>query len=655
MNTVAHLGETRLSFDRLAWLLVCMVLVLLPHMMRMPAWISLLFVAMALWRLGAARMRWGMAPAWARAILAIIGMAAVGIQFRAWGGQEAGVAMLVVMMSLKLTEAVRKRDGLVLIFVGYVLVVGNFLYSQTLPTGAYMVLVTWCITATLLHLTHPTTGIPTRVRFRQAAVLLLQALPIAAILFLLFPRVPGPLWGVPAGQQSVSGLSDRMEPGSIAQLSLSEEVAFRVSFDGPAPNFRNLYWRGPVLRNFDGRVWQQGDEAAVETFSYTALDAATHYEVVLEPHRQRWLFALDLPSMVPDDAIITRTYQLMSTSPIRERRQYPMASHLVYRTGVETSEWEIRRALQLPAGGNPQARALAATLRQAHDDPRDAVVAMLQKLRTDPYYYTLSPPLLGQNSVDEFLFETRRGFCEHYAGSFAFVMRAAGIPARVVLGYHGGELNPVGNYLIVRQSDAHAWVEVYINNEGWVRVDPTGAVAPDRIESGMNSVEGLEGRPLRPLRDFRFLNQMRLRWDDVNNRWNLFVLGYDRQSQQALLEKFGIEDADYTTLVVVMMVLLMIVMTTLTLWLFWQVRPQHSRDPAVRLYRKLQQRLEKRGVGPRRPDEGPQDYAARVANSHPELEATVRRFIEAYVRMRYGAVPEQDDLTTMADAVRALR
>jgi protein-glutamine gamma-glutamyltransferase len=315
----------------------------------------------------------------------------------------------------------------------------------------------------------------------------------------------------------------------------------------------------------------------------------------------------------------------------------------------------MRYALQLPNGGNPSARALAARLRDEYADPRARVGAMLRHFREEEFFYTLSPPLLGEDSVDEFLFGTRRGFCEHYAGAFAFVMRAAGVPTRVVLGYQGGELNPIGDYLIVRQSDAHAWTEVHFDDVGWVRVDPTAAVSPDRIEFGAGGMAVLDGRDRGPLGELAWVNRLRLQWDDLNNRWNQFVLGYDRERQRELLEGFGFQDAGYRTLVVLLVISLALVMGTLGLWLFWQARPARVRDPAVRLYLKLQRLLERRGVLPRRPDEGPRDYAARAVATDPALARPVNAFIDAFVQYRYHAQPSAAELAAMKAALAALK
>lgn len=652
----ARLADTRLTAEHLMWVVGCIALILIPHALRMPVWVTALFVVLAAARVGAARMRWPMPPAWLRAVAALIGIIAIGVQFRAWGGQEAGIAMLVVMTALKLTETVSKRDGMVLICVGFILIIGNFLYAQTLPTGTYMLVVTLCMMATLLHLAHPSGGIPLRPRFRTAGALLLQALPIAALLFVLFPRVPGPLWGVPAGQQAVAGLTDRMEPGAIAQLSRSAEVAFRVTFDGPPPPHNRLYWRGPVLREFDGRVWTQGVELDSRGFTYTPLGGEVAYEIALEPTQQRWLFALDLPAEVPDGSAVTRAFQLVARERVRERRLYSLRSYLQYATGPDASPYEVQRGTRLPVLGNPRARDLADDLAARHDTDRRAIVnEMLLRFRTEPFYYTLSPPLLGTHSVDEFLFDTRRGFCEHYAGSFAFVMRAAGVPTRVVLGYMGGELNPIGDYMIVRQSDAHAWVEVFLQDEGWVRVDPTGAVAPDRIEGGIDAIAGLEGRVGGALADIAWLKRLGLRWDDINNRWNLFVLGFDRERQREMIERLGFRGGDYGTLVALLVVSLGLVMAVLTGWLVWRSRPVRARDAAARLYARLQRRLTRMGVAERALAEGPRDYARRARDAVPAAAGAIDEFMEAYLRNRYGRGRSPADLAVMKAALRNLR
>src|SRR5262249_55558250 len=334
--------------------------------------------------------------------------------------------------------------------------------------AAYMVAVILWLTATLVALhDHNRTLTPQRL-LRISAVLLLQGAPLMAALFLLFPRVQGPLFGFQqTTTAAVTGLSDTMSPGSMSQLSLSDEVAFRVQFHSPPPKPQNLYWRGPVLSDFDGRTWSIG--AASTTASgdvrHQRMGLPIRYTVTLEPHYQRWMFAIDLPSAAPLDAQLANDYQLLAQHPIRNRVRYDISSDVGYRYGLTESPALLQRALLLPRGDNPEGLQLARYLRGRSNSDGEIFAAVLDYFHRQPFFYTLVPPELGRDSVDEFLFETRRGFCEHYAAAFVFLMRAAGIPARVVTGYQGGEINPLGNYMIVRQSEAHAWAEVWLNGQ----------------------------------------------------------------------------------------------------------------------------------------------------------------------------------------------
>jgi transglutaminase-like putative cysteine protease len=287
-------------------------------------------------------------------------------------------------------------------------------------------------------------------------VLLLQAIPLMLVLFLLFPRIQGPLWGLPHDAHAgLSGLSDNMSPGSLNSLILSDAVAFRAAFRGRIPEAKALYWRGPVLWDYDGRTWT----APRFVFNANELpsgEPTIEYTVTLEPHNKRWLFALEMPTQRPPRAVATRDMQLLSATPVRSRMRYDMSSQLQAAYGAEDGESILQRALQLPEGYNPRTLDHAKELRRKYRDDRQLVSAVLTDFRNENFVYTLSPPLLGQHAVDEFLFDTRRGFCEHYASAFTVLMRAVGIPARVVTGYQGGQVNPVGDYVLIRQADAHA-------------------------------------------------------------------------------------------------------------------------------------------------------------------------------------------------------
>ncbi|MFN7883030.1 MAG: transglutaminaseTgpA domain-containing protein, partial [bacterium] len=372
-------------------------------------------------------------------LVAMVSAASAGIflQYGTLFGREPGVALLSVMIALKLLELKSRRDATVLAFLACFLVITNFLYSQTLPTALLMLVAVVMVTATMIgfHQRQPALRQTTAL----AAQLLAQSIPLMVVLFVFFPRLPGPLWGLPRDSgQSVTGLSDSMSPGSFSQLSASADVAFRVEFAGAVPRTADLYWRGPVFWQFDGRTWSPGSASPGPTAApvVRAISEPIAYTVTLEPHFERWLLALDMPSALPPEARATSDFALLANAPVRTRVRYEGRAALDYRANENETEANLRRALQLPAGLNPRSLALAAGLRDAGLEPQQVIERLLARFRNEPFFYTTNPPLLGsEHTVDQFLFESRRGFCEHYASAFTFLMRAAGVPARVVTGY----------------------------------------------------------------------------------------------------------------------------------------------------------------------------------------------------------------------------
>ncbi|HEY5791079.1 MAG TPA: DUF3488 and transglutaminase-like domain-containing protein, partial [Gammaproteobacteria bacterium] len=468
-------------------LLVGLLLVAAPLAFYQPAWLTLAWLGAALLRLVQVRRRLPQLRGWLRGLLAVGGFALVLATYGTVAGRDPGIALLATMVALKLLETETPRDLYLVVFLGYFLVIANLLYSQSIPMALYLLLSVVALTATLIAANRGPGHGELRADLRLAAVLLLQALPVMLVLFVLFPRIDEPLWHMPREQRgAISGISDEMEPGSISRLVESEELAFRVSFDGPVPPPAQRYWRGPVLWFTDGRRWRAGTPPAPEELGYTGLGDAVGYAVTLEPHGQRWLFALDLPAEIPANASLTTDYQVLAQRPVDTQRLYRARSYPEYVTGPPSAA-ELRAGLQRPYRTSARVQALAQGWRDAAADDAAVVELALQHFREQPFVYTLSPPLLPGDPIDGFLFETRRGFCEHYAAAFTVLMRVAGIPARVVTGYQGGELNPLGGHLAVRQSDAHAWSEVWLPGRGWSRVDPTAAVAPERVERGIDA------------------------------------------------------------------------------------------------------------------------------------------------------------------------
>lgn len=635
------------AFRHLLYLLLSLVMVTAPHAEHLPWWVIALAAILFAWRTYLGHARLVIPNRWLVVLIALGGLIGVFLTFRTIFGREAGVALLVIMLGLKLMESRTLRDAMLLTFLGYFLVITNFLYEQNIPTALYMIACTWVITATMLSLHYAHREPPFRAQLRTAGVLLAQSVPLMLVLFLLFPRVPGPLWGLPQDAfTGVSGLSDTMSPGSLSNLILSDAVAFRVKFESSIPRRDNLYWRGPVMWDFDGRTW------TVPRFYYTTgkLGGAgdpVNYEVTLEAHSKRWLFALDLPGKVPPRAFISTDYQIHSFRPVNNRLRYDMTSLLNPVFGQTETPLSLRRALHLPEGFNPRAQELARALRIKHADDGAIVDEVLSMFREQKFYYTLTPPLLGKHAVDEFLFSTRSGFCEHYSSAFTVLMRAAGIPSRVVTGYQGGEINAFGNYLIVRQSDAHAWTEVWLKNRGWVRVDPTSAVSPSRVSAGISAaISREESLPLMVRGDVEWLRQLRLSWDFMANTWNQWVLGYTPERQRWLLEGFGMDNATWQKMAAVLFCLGGLIVAIFTAIALRQLRDR-VRDPVKIAYTRFCDKLRKKGL-PRDPAEGPADYERRIKETRPDLITPVTAITRLYVALRYGT-------ETSVDALRELQ
>ncbi len=625
-----------LQGGQLTWLLAGLLLALAPLFAHLPPWVSLAVGALGAWRYLLMRRRLALPPLWLRLPLALGGMAGVLASHAGSLGRDASVALLVLMLGMKLLEADRRRDAILLVHAGWFLGFTTFLFSQSLLLGLYILLPTAVLAAALLDISHPGGTLGGMARLRLGCRMLLQAVPLMLVLFLLFPRLPGPLWGVPRDAlEAMTGLSEDMSPGSISQLGISDEVAFRAEFSGTAPPAHQRYWRGPVFWHFDGYAWRPGTQARnLPQASLPEGSARTDYAVTLEPHNRRWLFLLDLPAELPQGAVLHPGQQVLAAQPVRSRLRYDAASHLDYRLEATLAPLARELALQLPAGSNPRTRTLGREWADSGAAPAALVERALHMFREQKFVYTLSPPRLGNHGVDQFLFDTRRGFCEHYAGSFVFLMRAAGVPARVVTGYQGGMVNPIGGYLIVRQSDAHAWAEVWLPERGWVRVDPTAAVAPQRIEAGIASaLPAGEALPGLAGESFPLLRQLHLGLDALNNGWNQWVLGYNQQRQRELLSwlygsGIGLREVAQTMVAAVTLLLLGFMLAALR----GGRRAGHRLD---RAFRRFEAKLGQRGLR-REPWEGALDYAARAASALPQRADIIRAIATDYAAQRYG-------------------
>ncbi|WP_213663660.1 transglutaminase TgpA family protein [Stutzerimonas stutzeri] len=643
--------------NALIWLLVAQVLVILPHLTHLPLWITGLWLGCAAWRVHIFRMRLRFPNSWAKAAL-MIG-AGFGVYFSRGSlvGLEAGVVLLIAAFILKLVEMRTARDALVLIFLGFFAVVTSYLFEDGLLAGLYSLLPVTALLAALIGLQQGARMTQPWPTLRLAGSLLLQAVPLMILLFLFFPRL-APLWTLPQpGPRGLTGLADHMAPGDIARLGQSAELAFRVSFEGEIPPRDQLYWRAVTFEQFDGRRWSQSFAAQVpQEPHWQPTGEPLRYSIVMQPSGQPWLFALDVPRMAADDAQLMADFHLQRRQPVNQPLLYRVTSWPEARREAERAPSSLGRALQLPAQGNPRSHAWAGELRRTLQEPEAVVQALLRHFNREPYHYTLKPPAVGADIVDDFLFSTRSGFCAHYAGAMTFVLRAAGIPARVVAGYQGGEVNPAGNYLSVRQLDAHAWVEYWTAERGWVSVDPTFQVAPERVEQGLEQAlagqEGfLEDSPMSLLRyrDIGWLNQLRLRWDELNYGWQRWVLDYQSERQLQLLQRwFGKVDA--TALGIGLVSALAAVLGSLALWLFKPWRREC--DVQQRLFLAFERTLARHGLR-REPGEGARTFAVRAARQLPAQAEAIHAFLRSYEQQRYAAADAAP--TELRQALRVLR
>ena len=637
---------------RIVWSVAALTAMAAPQILYLPPWISAVAALLAAWRLTALRRGWRMPGRYTRGGLGLLAFAGIGLTFRTLNGPEAAGALLLLLSLLKLMEAQGLRDYFLLAVLAYFLGLANFLYDQNIPLALYMLPAVWLTTAALLNVAHPDSERGFKASLLASGRLLMPALPVAAILFLLFPRVPGPLWGFASLKHSgVIGLSTSMTPGDIGQLAESDEVAFRVKFAGAAPAQSRLYWRALVLHDYDGSTWSSGNLPWNRKFPANIRGPAVSYDVTLEPNNLSTLYALDLPVQVPDDAGLSTSYEIGTRTPVTERKLYHAVSYLDSSYGADTPGWMLHRDLALSADRDPRTRALAQGWRQSAASPEQVIRDAIAFFHDQGFSYTLKPGLLtSRDRVDEFLFGTRRGFCEHYAGSFVILMRAAGIPAHVVIGYQGGEPNPLDGYYVVRQRDAHAWAEVWLPEQGWVRVDPTAAVDPARVEQGLDAALPSDEIPGLLFNAHPWLNNLRDTWDAVNNGWNQWVLAFGPELQARFFKSVGLDYGNWGQLALVLAVLLVLSGVLISLHLWRQRRPPPP-PPVVREYRRFCERLARLGLK-RAQHEGPLDYGRRVAAARPDLEHEVMAITGCYIALRYE---DGDDPRRLQQLVHAFK
>lgn len=648
--------NSSLSQHSLIFLLTAVGLITLPHALHLPAPVFAFFNLLLIWRFAGI---WKKAWLPNRIVLFVMMLVGIGLlysQHQGLFGRDAGTSLFVVALGLKLLEIHGKREIYLVVFLAFIVAASQFLYEQSILMAAYILLVCTVLLATLViqNSRHP----QTLAALKTSAIIIFQALPIAIVLFVLFPRLEAPHWmWLEEENRAKSGLGNTLEPGSISDLSLSDELVFRVRFNGEMPPPKQRYWRGPVYSFTDGVRWQAPTtrnfktEKDVPDFG----DKAYRYTLLMEPQKERWVFALELPGQFDPELRRNSLYQLISSKKPGDRAEYQLTSYPTYNTGG-LSKIERIDNLQLPAQPSEKVMELVKQLDGLEADPETYIRNLLSYFHDENFHYTLQPPLMPVKPIETFLFETRSGFCSHYATAFVYLMRAAKIPARVVGGYQGGEYNRLGNFLEVRQADAHAWAEVWLESKGWTRFDPTAAIAPERIERGVNVDLQIASRAVNfssvvaDAQTLSWLKRGRLLWQSVDYQWQHWVINYDTESQSQFLAGLGIEG--WAAIGRWLAGSLAVIATFLTWWLLKTKR--NGTDKALALYRRFCGKLAKAGVEVRA-GEGAKDFAERAKNQRPDLAAQIEQITAIFIRLRYEPKAEAGDLQALKSLVGNLR
>ena len=643
--------------------------VLAPQVGHLPAWCSLMAASALIYR---AYLAWHTRPLpsqWLLRGVLVLTVAATLMTHKTLLGRDAGVTLVVVLLALKTLELRAKRDAFVVFFLSFFLMLTNFFYSQSLLTAGAMLAALMGLLTALVNAHKPVGKPPLLPSAKTAGAMVLWGAPIMVLLFVLFPRM-APLWGIPNdGMSGRSGLSSSMQVGNIASLALDDSIALLVRFDGKTPEQSDLYFRGPVLSDFDGKSWtplNSNFPTRLQLPSDLRVQGSPiNYQVTLKPSNHPWLLTLDA---TPDklrlsgyNTVMSRELQWLTDRPIAELVRYTVQSYTQFTHGPLTYQLGLQDYLNLPAGFNPRTLQWATELRAQVGNVEGAHAKLVDKvmehLRTGGYTYTLEPGLYGRNSADEFWFDRKLGFCEHIASSFVIMMRALDIPARVVTGYQGGERNAVDGYWVVRQSEAHAWTEVWLSGQGWVRVDPTSAVSPGRTGTfqRLQREQSAIGTALLGNINAEFALNLRAYWDAVNNSWNQWILNYTQGQQLKLLERLGFDSPNWEDLIIVLIGIVVVASLVGALWSLWE---RHHRDPWLDLLAQASARLNQAGI-PIAPNSPPRRVAEQLVQQlgpdHPGVSA-LQDWLFKLEALRYAPpAPNQSGAAGLATLKRTFK
>ena len=646
------MNDQQLTRTALLWQLLSVVIVTLPHISHLPYWITLVVILCIVWRLMVYLGRWSLPPKWLKTCLVLAAGVGVLASYKEGGGISVTVALLVVGFGLKVIELYHRRDSLIVLYVAYLVASTIFLFSQSVGTAIYVILAIIIVTSALMS-----TNLSRETGFiyplKRSVLMLIPAFPLMVVLFIGMPRL-GPLWEVGLDKSAAkTGLADTMTPGDITRLTRSAEVAFRVRFDGDVPDQTQLYWRSIVLSDFDGRGWLKDEEKVPKLPRNRDIKetGTFQYEVILESNQRNYIPVLDYLSAWPSELNAYADMTLASKTKIVNREQYKISSRLDRGFGLDKTADDFAKELHIPLGNN-EAKRLASSWWQESATPQAFIDKMKQYYHQN-FNYSLTPPPLGDDSISEFLFETKTGFCGHFASASAFLLRSVGIPARVVTGYQGGEWNPYENYFLVRQYDAHAWIEAWFPEQGWVRMDPTAWVAPDRVEKPADDVLSKDNAFLQDnllsawsISNNQILMQIRHRIEALNYGWHRWVLNYHHQQKGLLEHLLGALSPLKLALFLLIPFSLVISLTLLLL----NYKKKRSANPSDNMINALSAYFAKEDMA-RRTGETVTHYCDRLAQYKPEYAESFIRVSTLYEDIEYGQVCDAHRLTQLKQEI----
>ncbi len=639
---------------QLIFLFSALGLIVLPHIKNLPPSLYIFFYVLWGWR---------MLGLWHPQLLpnkivtllcAVIAVAIMVYLKLGILGRDPGTAIFVSAVGLKLLEIKSPRDVYLLVCLTFISACTLFLYQQTIFMAAYIILTSSSLLATLVLSTSP--GLSPLRASRTSVNLLLQALPLTAIMFLFFPRLDAPRWlWFEENNSAISGLSESMTPGEISRLGMSDELAFRVKFEGEIPPQQQLYWRGPVLSLTDGKQWQQQKPqyTHISTRSIKYFGKAYRYQILLEPQRLNYVYALERASEYPSTLRMNSNFQLVSSNKTNQYQEFSLASHSHFYIDHLT-EKDRQTNLQLPTQPSAKINTLVQQLGGFEGHHNQFARNVLNYFTRHNFQYTLTPPLMHQRPIEQFLFDHRAGFCSHYATAFVYLMRVAGIPARVITGYQGGELNDVGGFLEVRQANAHAWTEIWLDNKGWMRIDPTATVAPERIEQNVNVDQQIASgnvsfTHINSLQSVNWLRQMHRLWSSLDYSWQRWVINYDSDNQAILLDILSLFNIHN-----LLHALFIFAAFLASLTAFFLLRPsiRAKKDQAQHLYDKFCHKIYHLTRLQKHASEGPVNFARRVNTDFPDLETDVSSITELYIKIRYQPEHDKNDMLSLKHRIR---